>query len=70
MLPTFTKGWYLNCYKYQRRIFDVYPTICSRENSILFRGNSTIQFNLKKTDQTKQDRCFDQTNKKSGNYCN
>ena len=39
------------------------------ETSFLFRGNSTIQFNHKKTEQTKQDRYFDETNEKSDNYC-
>ena len=33
----------------------------------LFSNNSTIQFNLKKTN--KQERYFDETKKKSCNYC-
>lgn len=42
-------------YKYWGRNLNEYPNI-SRENSFLFRGNSTIQFNRKKTnEQIKQD---------------
>ena len=63
MLRTLTKGWYLNCYKHRRKSLHVYPNIYSRESSFLFRGNSMIQFNHKKTEQTKQDRYFDETTK-------
>ena len=33
-----------------------------------FRGNSKIQFNHTNTGQTEEDRYFDETNEKSGNY--
>ena len=52
MLRTLTKGWYLRCYKYQHRNHNIYPNIYSREYSFLFRGNSTIKFSHKKTEQT------------------
>ena len=68
MLGTLTKGWYLRCYKDRRRNVNTYPNIYSRKSSFLFRGNSTIQFSHKETEQTKQDGSFDETNEKSGNF--
>ena len=69
MLSALTKGWYLSYYKCQRKNLNVYPNIYSRESSFLFRGNSTVKFNHKKSKQIKQDRYFDATNKKFTNYC-
>ena len=48
MLRTLSKGWHLCCYKYWPRNFNIYPNIYSGEGSLLFRGNSKIQFNHKK----------------------
>ena len=66
MLCTLTKGWYLCCYKYWRRNLNVYPNIHYSESSFLFRGNSTIQLNKKRTGQ---DRYLIETNEKSVNDC-
>ena len=56
------------CYKYWRRNFNLSPNTDSRESSFLFRGCSAIQLNHKKTEQTKQDRYFNETNEKFGDY--
>ena len=69
MSRTLIKQCYFCCYKYRLRNLNVYLNIYSRESSFLFRGNQTIQFNHKKHEQTNQDRYFDETNKKAGNYC-
>ena len=68
MLRILAKGYYLCFYEYWLKNLNAYPHTYSYENSFLFRKNSTIQFNHKKQ-KTKQDRYFDETNKKSGNYC-
>ena len=65
MQLNFTKGWYLCCYKYWLKNLNVHSNIYSRESSLIFRGKSTVQFNKYKNEQTKQDRCLDETNKKS-----
>ena len=68
LLHTTTKGWYLCCYKYRCGNLYVYPNINSRESRFLFRGNSSIQFNHKKTptDKAQTKTSILKTNEKSG----
>lgn len=53
MLWNLTKRWYLRCYKYRRRNFDVYPHIRSCESSFLLSANLTIWFYYTPNEQTK-----------------
>ena len=68
MIRTLTKGWYLCCYKYQRRNLNIYPNNYYRVGCLLFRGNSTTQFNHKKTNKQSKAGILIKTNEKSGNY--
>ena len=62
MLRTLTERQDLRCYKYRRRNLK-----CVSKYAFII-VNSTIKFNNnKKTEQTKQDRYFDETNEKSDN---
>ena len=74
MLRNLTKGWYLRCYKYQRRNLNVYSNIYSRESSFLLSGIRQSGFIMNQTNKRnivfrtryfKQDRYFVETNKKS-----
>ena len=78
MLRNLTKGWYLRCYKYQRRNLNVYSNIYSRGSSFLLSGIRQSGFIMNQTNKRnivfrtryfKQDRYFVETNKKSvSNY--
>ena len=68
----------LFCHKHHRRNLNAYPNIYSCESIFLFKRNLTIWFHYKSKGQTKssslektfwEDKYFDKTSEKSGNYC-
>ena len=56
MLRTLTKGWYLPCYKYRRRDYNVYPNILVK--AAFFLENSTNQFNHENIETSKARKIF------------
>ena len=71
MLDTLIKGCYLCGYKYRRRNLNVYPNkkIILVKAAVILEGIRRSSLIIKKNNQTKQERYFDETNKKSGSYC-